>query len=239
MEGARQDFNSPRYWAEWHWEPPWTAGRWALTNMPQGGYELDRKWIFIKRLSENSKTRELDQFQITILAQRNWRFFFWRVMLMLFVINLATVMALLFETFNEAMIYLSGMLLVIVTFSLTTSSMIPHVAYLTYLDFYVYGSYVFMCSVVLELSFARIMVHKEQWDGRTAGDVRHWMWRINSILMCVVNVIWVLLSTRAHSFEQKAFDSLTTEEVKKATRVSWTRTRAWKSMVRKTEVHKE
>lgn len=205
VENTRQNFNRARHWAEWHWEAPWTASRWAMTNMPQGDYVLDRNWIYLTRVPKGTCHMEMDQFKITMLGQRNWRFFFWRVMFVLFILNGICTAVFLFESFDEMLSFISTMLVADVAFLFVTNGMVPHVAYLTMLDYYVYGSFVYMCVVVLEVCALRLLEDRQVVDEEEAGSCRRWMGVINLSVLFIVNAVWTILSYRAFQAETGRF----------------------------------
>lgn len=216
VENNRQNFNRPRHWATWHWEPPWTASRWAVTSMPQGDYVLDRSWIYLERVHKShhfgKTSQEMDQMKVVMLAQRNWRFFFWRVMFVLFIINCITIGAFLFDGFDESMSFASTMLVANIAFLYVTSGMVPHVSYLTMLDYYVYGSFVHMCSVVTQVCAMRVLQDQDVFDDEEAKDIRRIMLMANAGLLFIVNSLWTYLSHRAwHSENRQIKDTMASE----------------------------
>lgn len=212
VENTRQNFNRARHWAQWHWEAPWTASRWALTNMPQGDYVLDKNWIYLNRIPKKTTHMEMDQYRITMLAHRNWRFFFWRVMFVLFILNGVTSSVFLFESFDEMLSFVSTMLVANVAFLFVSGDMVPHVAYLTMLDYYVYGSFVFMCGVVLQVCFVRVMEDRQAFDSEEASNCRQLMAQFTISLLFIVNLVWTLASLQAYRAETQRFNHLMSDE---------------------------
>jgi hypothetical protein len=224
IEDTRQSFSRPRHWVQWHWEAPWTAGRFAITSMPQGDYALDRKWIYIERVKESTKyERQPDQFHICILAQRNWQFFFWRVMFVLFIINGVTCSSFLFKGYDERMNCVSTMLVAIVTFLFVTKDMVPHVAYFTLLDYYVYGSFTFICCVAVQIATVKACVDEKRIEEETGIIVQNTMGAFNCSVLLAVNSLWGFVSLKAWLREQSRFDALFQEEHKIARKNSWTK----------------
>lgn len=164
--------------------------------------------IYLSRLKKKFMGREMDQYEITLLARRNWRYFFWRVMLVLLIIDGVTVLSFLFDGFDEMMGFVATMLVAIVAFTLSISEVIPHVAYLTYLDYFVYASYGFVSSIVGELFLERLLSSHNHISEDTAKTFRWSMFITNSVILFLGVVVWTLASYVAFTQEGQAIKAV-------------------------------
>jgi len=88
-------------------------------------------------------------FTFRVLARRKWRYYFWNVYFMLFL--LVTMAGTAFSTtdFSFRVSTIITLVLAVVTFKLTVSQLIPRISYITSLDRYVLISFAFLSIAVL------------------------------------------------------------------------------------------
>merc|ERR1712185_520024 len=106
------------------------------------------------------------------------------------------------------MSFSSTMLVADVAFLFVSGGMVPHVAYLTMLDYYVYGSFVFMCGVVIQVCLVRVIEDRDGFDEEEAGKVRRWMGLCNISLLLIINLLWTYISYLAYNRETGRFESV-------------------------------
>ena len=88
--------------------------------------------------------------KITIFVSRNWKFFFWRIYFVMFVVTTMTVVVFLFTSIGEQFGLLSTAVLNTVAYLYYIGSFIPVVKYNTLMDLYIYGFIFFKFMVGLQ-----------------------------------------------------------------------------------------
>mmetsp|Transcript_30752 Transcript_30752/g.74978 ORF Transcript_30752/g.74978 Transcript_30752/m.74978 type:complete len:723 (-) Transcript_30752:255-2423(-) len=123
--------------------------------------------------------------QLTVFVQRNWLFYFFRMLLILGLIILLSTFALIFRSFPDAMEYLMTVELTVVAYLYIVGDLIPAVKYVTVLDMYVYGSTFFVFGVMIQTGIIQAYVDFNDLDDISLWT-RYWIFLANVIFYFVI-----------------------------------------------------
>jgi hypothetical protein len=89
---------------------------------------------------------------------RCWKYYFWKVVLVLAIVTLTSLASLLnFESYLDQMSHLSTVLLTDVAYLYTVSEHMPRLKYLTLLDVCVFGNIAFVFCIFVQLTLLEIL----------------------------------------------------------------------------------
>lgn len=118
---------------------------------------------FVEPQGEFTTFKDLAHFQIdgsqvvcTYKVQRNWPFYFWKVMFVLGVLSLSTACTFISEGYDDAMAFLATIFLTVVAFLYIVGTYMPVLKYLTLLDKYIFAQVIFLFGNIVTVSVFEI-----------------------------------------------------------------------------------
>ena len=133
--------------------------------------------------------------------QRKWRYFFYRVIVVLSIISFLTIACFLFGDINESIAdrfgYVSTMLLTAVAYMLVVVGFIPQIDYLTLLDKYVYFTFIFILLIGIENGILSMVISNND----TSDDYDEILMGINCLLWVMVHFAFFIVANKAYQQE--------------------------------------
>merc|ERR1712228_1092668 len=134
-----------------------------------------------------------------VVLRRAWRFYFWRVIVILSIVSLISVSVFVFggdDSVADRLGFLSTTMLTAVAYMFIINEYLPTLNYLTLLDYYVLFVIVFMFILVAEIVIVELIdVDME--------DLDFWMFVCNVSAWFVIQLIFCLMSVRFYNEESK------------------------------------
>ena len=139
-----------------------------------------------------------------IKMQREWKYYFYRVIVVLSIITFMTLGCFLFgdhdlnASISDRFSYVSTMLLTAVAYMLVTVGFLPQLSYLTLLDQYVYFSFIFVLFIAIEIGIVAII-------NDTIGMNENEMIELDYYMLCIDSIIWFIVHIIFGIFGYNAF----------------------------------
>jgi hypothetical protein len=101
------------------------------------------EWSLVDRTTEIKITKS-SLMTVSIWVQRNWQFYFFRIMLVLGLVTITSVAVFLFDNIGDQVDHLNTVMLTAVAYLFVIGDYTPSVAYLTVMDYFIYFSILFV-----------------------------------------------------------------------------------------------
>lgn len=171
---------------------------WETNNMPEevGVPEQDNTRVWYLK-------EDPCMLYFAIAIYRHWQYYFWKVMFVLDLLALITIPVTSFgsDNFPDQMGYLATVLLATVAYLYVIGENIPQLKYLTRIDYFVYGVFLFIILAVAEVYFVFKFVDEEKQE-----DVSDTLTLINITVWVVGNLIYFLDAYRIRKLEMNKFN---------------------------------
>eukprot|EP01083_Nonionella_stella_P058511 153202_1 len=137
-----------------------------------------------------------------VVLRRAWRFYFWRVIVILSIVSLMSISVFVFgqDSVADRFGFLSTTLLTAVAYMFIINEYLPTLNYLTLLDYYVLFVVIFMFIIAVQIVVIEL-VHGQGKDD--AQDLDFWMfianlsgWFLIQAIFCVVSVVFYKEETK-------------------------------------------
>merc|ERR1712176_166816 len=106
-------------------------------------------------------------------------------------------MVFAFNEFDEQMAFVATMFVAAVAFLFVMQNMVPHVGYLTYLDYYVYGSFIYLVFLAAQGTIYEVVKDNDIFDDTLLYKLSLKLGVADQVLLLGFNFVWILVSRDA------------------------------------------